>query len=262
MQIGNKVAIVTGAGSPGCGRAIALHLSGRGASVVVSDVQQDGAAETLRRIKLSGGNATMFNADVRRETEVRVLVEHAERTYGGLDILVNNASAPYRPGEPLEGWRDTVETDLLGPMYATRFAIDAMQKRGGGVIVNMGSTSALAYGRTKPGGSPSYDAAKAGIIRLTTMLAPLWEQARIRVNCLVPDWVATEEVQAYVDSLTAEQREADGVPTKLTSLAEIGEAVERLVTDETLFGRVLVWWSGEEPRFIPWADPGYAALEG
>src|SRR6185437_5384881 len=108
-------------------------------SVVVSDVQQDGAAETLRRIKLSGGNATMFNADVRRETEVRVLVEHAERTYGGLDILVNNASAPYRPGEPLEGWRDTVETDLLGPMYATRFAIDAMQKRGGGVIVNMGS---------------------------------------------------------------------------------------------------------------------------
>jgi NAD(P)-dependent dehydrogenase (short-subunit alcohol dehydrogenase family) len=94
------------------------------------------------------------------------------------------------------------------------------------------------------------------------MLAPLWEQARIRVNCLVPDWVATEEVQAYVDSLTAEQREADGVPKKLTSLAEVGEAVERLVTDETLFGRVLVWWSGEEPRFIPWADPGYAALEG
>jgi NAD(P)-dependent dehydrogenase (short-subunit alcohol dehydrogenase family) len=146
-------------------------------------------------------------------------------------------------------------------MYGTRFAIDALRRRGGGAIINISSTSALGHGRRTPGGSPSYDVAKAGVLRLTTGLGWLQGSDRIRVNCLVPDWIATDALRAYVDALTPERRKQQGVPNTLTTLAEIANAVTRLVCDESLAGRVLVWWSDERPRLIEWADPGYAVLE-
>ena len=261
MILTDKVVIVTGAGGGGCGRAIAQSMAERGAHVVVSDIQEAGARETVRRIRADGNQAQFFRADVRIEDEVRALIAFAEQTFGGLDVIVNNASAPYRPGTPLEHWVDTVQTDLFGALYGTRFAIDAMRRRGGGAIINFSSTSALGHGRRGPGGSPAYDVAKAGVLRLTTMLGWLAERDGIRVNCLAPDWIATEELSAYVDLLTPEQRKQERVPTRLTSLEEIADAVTRLATDESLAGRVLVWWSDEGPRFIPWGDPGYAGLE-
>jgi NAD(P)-dependent dehydrogenase (short-subunit alcohol dehydrogenase family) len=101
-------------------------------------------------------------------------------------VLVNNASAPFLPDEPLDHWTDTVQTDLLGAMFATRHAIDAMRRSGGGAIVNIASISSLWHGRRTPGGHPAYDGAKAGLIRLTTSLASLADTDRIRVNCLAP----------------------------------------------------------------------------
>ncbi|PYR67964.1 MAG: hypothetical protein DMF88_11040 [Acidobacteria bacterium] len=228
---------------------------------MVSDILESGARDTVRRITSEGGQAVAFKTDVRVEEEVRSLIAFSETTFGGLDVIVNNASAPYRPGEPLEHWLDTVQTDLLGALYGTRLAIDAMRRRGGGAIVNISSTSALGHGRRKPGGSLAYDVAKVGVLRLTTMLGWLYEREHIRVNCLAPDWIATEELRAYVDSLTPEQREQEGVPATLTTLGEIADAVTRLATDESLAGRVLVWWSDDRPRFLPWGDPGYTALE-
>ena len=111
-----------------------------------------------------------------------------------------------------------------------------------------------------PGGSPAYDVAKAGVLRLTTMLAGLASEG-IRVNCIAPDWIATPELQVYVDSLSPEQRSRNKVPSRLTTLDEISSAVVQLATDESLAGRVLVWWSDDVPRLIPWSDPGYASLE-
>jgi|SRR5450432_686202 NAD(P)-dependent dehydrogenase (short-subunit alcohol dehydrogenase family) len=87
-------------------------------------------------------------------------------------------------------------------MYAILYAIPAMRKRGGGAIVNIGSTSALGHG-LKHSKSPAYDVAKMGMIRLTTTLRPLSDSDGIRVNWLVPAWVATPELTAYVDSLPA-----------------------------------------------------------
>jgi NAD(P)-dependent dehydrogenase (short-subunit alcohol dehydrogenase family) len=84
---------------------------------------------------------------------------------------------------------------------------------------------------------------------------------RIRVNCLVPDWVATPEVQGYVDAIAPDQRRAHGVPEKLTTVDEIAEAVLELATARQLAGRVLVWWSGHPKRLIPAGDLGYADLE-
>ncbi len=254
-------ALVTGAGGVGSGRAIARRLAREGAAVVVCDQDELGAHETARLITQGGGHAIVRGCDVRVPTEVEETVAFAARELGGLDVLVNDASAPYRPGAPLDHWADTLATDLLGTMTATRAAIDVMRKSGG-AIVNVASTSALAHGRTHAGGSPAYDVAKAGVIRLTTMLAWLGDREAIRVNCLAPDWVATPEVQAYVDALTEDERKRERVPRKLTTLAEIADAVMVLVRDESLAGRVMVWWSEDAaPRLIPFGDRGYVALE-
>jgi 3-oxoacyl-[acyl-carrier protein] reductase len=260
VQLAGKVAIVTGAGGGGSGQAEALRLAREGVSVVVNEINETGGRQTARLIEANGGRAAFFRADVGNEQEVRALIRFAETTYGGLDILINNASAPYGPQGLLEHWFDAIQVDLLGAMWGTLYAIEAMRRRGGGAIVNIGSTSAIGHGR-KHSKSPGYDVAKAGVIRLTTMLGWLKEKEKIRVNCLVPSWVATPEVKEYWDGLTAQQRREMDVPDTLLSLDDVAGAVIRLVTDESLAGRVMVWWNGQPPRLIPVGDPGYAALE-
>jgi len=261
MTIADKVAIVTGSGGVGCGRAIAHRFAKEGAAVVVSDIHCERGEEVRSQIEESGGRAAFFATDVRVEEQVRELVAFAEKTFGALHILVNNASAPFRPGEPLDHWQDTVQTDLLGTMYATRAAIDALRRSGGGAIVNISSISALWHGRPTHNASPSYDLAKAGVIRLTTGLAWLGAKEGIRVNCLAPGWIAVPEVLAYWHTLTPEQRRERSVPSRLLETSQIADAVISLVTDENLAGRVMVWWSEDEPGLIPWADRGYTALE-
>ncbi len=259
MKVAGAVAIVTGAGGGGQGRAVALRLAKEGASVVVSDIDEAGGRETLRRIEAAGGKGAFFRADVGVEANVRALVAFAESTFGGLDILVNNAG-PYFPVDRLTRWEETLRTNLLSAVNATLLAIEPMRRRSGGAIVYYGSTSAVGHGHEHCP-SPAYDVAKAGVARLATTMGWLRETYGIRVNCIVPDWVATDEIREYVDALSPEQRRAGGVPETLTTLDEIASAVLRLITDESLSGRVLVWWSGQPPGLIPLGDPGYAALE-
>jgi NAD(P)-dependent dehydrogenase (short-subunit alcohol dehydrogenase family) len=260
IRLAGKVAIVTGAGGGGSGRAVARRMARDGAAVVACDVNEAGGRETVRLVVSAGGRAAFLRSDVGIEAEVRALFDFAERTYGGVDVLVNNASAPYPPQGQLTGWFPAIQVDLLGSMFCTLAAVDAMRRRGGGAIVNIGSTSAIGHG-TKHSKSPAYDVAKAGVMRLTTALAPLAEREKIRVNCLVPDWVASPEVQEYWDSLTPDERHEQNVPPVLTTLEEVADAVVMLATDEELAGRILVWWNGKPRQFISSGDPGYAALE-
>jgi len=257
----NQIVVVTGAGGSGCGRAIANRFARDGAAVVVSDINDAGGHETVRLIEREGGRAVFQRADVRDEREARELVAFGERTFGRVTILVNNASAPFRPGEPLEHWTDTVHTDLLGSMFCTRAAIDAMRRAGGGAIVNIASISALWHGRGTPGGAPAFDVAKAGLIRLTTTLASLATTDHIRVNCLAPGWIATDGPRQYWESLTPAERLERGVPSRLLTTDQIADAVVRLATDTSLAGRVLVWWSEDSPRLIRWGDRGYAEYD-
>jgi len=258
MDLSGKVAIVTGAGGGGCGRDIARGFAREGCSVVVSDILEPGGWETVRMIESENGRAAFFQADVSKESDVKALIEFADATYGGLDILVNNASEPYRPRGILDDWFNALRVDLHGPMYATLHAVPALRKRGGGAIVNMGSTSAIGHGR-KHSKSPGYDVAKMGLIRLTTTLAPLHASDGIRVNCLVPAWIASQEVISYVDSLNPQEREVRGVPETLIPLDDIAAVVLKLATDETLAGRILLYFNGESPHLIPVSDPGYSA---
>jgi acetoacetyl-CoA reductase len=152
---------------------------------------------------------------------------------------------------------DPIETDLLGAVFATRWAIEAMRRGNGGAIVNIASISALWHGRKSPGGIPGYDVAKAGMIRMTTRLAALARTDRIHVNCIAPGWIATDSVRHIWESLTIEDRKTRGMPSRLLTTDQVSEAVLRLAEDRTLAGRVLVWWSEDAPRVVEWGDRGY-----
>lgn len=259
MDVRGNTVVVTGAGADGSGRAISRRFASEGARVVVSDINASGGQETVREIEAAGGRAAFFQADMREEQQVRDLIAFAERAFGGLKVLVNNASGPdIRPDEPLEHWADNFPTDVYGAFYGTRLAIDALRRSGGGAIVNMTSITGLWHGRENP--VPGYDLAKAAVIRLTTMLAWLGKNENIRVNCLAPGWIASEPVRTYWESLTPAQRVERRVPSRLLALDQVAAAVFRLATDDLLAGRVLVWWSEDSPGLIPWNDRGYEAL--
>jgi 3-oxoacyl-[acyl-carrier protein] reductase len=174
---------------------------------------------------------------------------------------VNNASATHDPGGGLEGWLEALETDLLGTLNVTRWAVERMRRRGGGAIVNISSISALWHGRTVPGGFAGYDVAKAGVIRMTTRLESLAASDNIRVNCLAPGWIATDGPRQYWESLTSEQRAERGVPARLLTVDEIADLVVRLASDRSMSGRVVTWWSDRSPRLIAWGDRGYEEFE-
>lgn len=256
----DRVVIVTGAGGTGCGRSISARFARCSAAVVVSDFNDAGGHETVLEITRNGGRAVFFRAGVRSESQVKDLISFAETTFGGVDVLINNASAPQGSVE-IDSWMDAIQTDLLGAMYATHWAIEAMRLGHGGAIVNIASISALWHGRKTPGGIPGYDVAKAGMIRMTTRLASLAESDGIRVNCLAPGWIATDEVRHYWESLSAAERTTRGVPSRLLTTGEISDTVIQLAQNESLSGRVLVWWSEDAPRLIEWGDGGYRHWE-
>src|SRR5205807_9838884 len=114
MNLNGKVAIVTGSGGGGTGRATARRFAREGASVVVSDVNDMGGRETVALIEGEGGHAAFCQTDVRIESDIKALIAFAESTFGGLDFLVNNASNPDVMGQ-LTGWTDAVGIEILGP---------------------------------------------------------------------------------------------------------------------------------------------------
>ena len=259
MDLKGKVAIVTGAGGGGQGRALATYLARQGARVVVSDVDAEGGRRTCDQIAGDGGTSCFVPANVEIEADVVNLINETVAAFGGVDVMVNSAG-PYYPGESMTRWRSTVGANLMGAIYGTVHVIDPMRKRGGGAIIYYGSTSAIGHGR-KHSSDAFYDLAKSGVMRLATALGSLKKSHGIRTNCIVPDWVATDEVREFWERLTPAERAKEGVPQQLIQLDDISRVVTRLITDEDLFGRVVIWWSADRPAIIPDGDFGYQALE-
>src|ERR1700723_481141 len=126
MDLTSKVAIGTGSGGPGCGRAIARRFAREGYATVVCDINEPGGRETVRLIEAERGRAAFFRADIAKESDIEALVAFTEKTFGGLDGLVNNASAPYHADAVPKHWLDAIQVDLHGAIYATLHAIPAM----------------------------------------------------------------------------------------------------------------------------------------
>ncbi|HYP23644.1 MAG TPA: SDR family NAD(P)-dependent oxidoreductase, partial [Actinomycetota bacterium] len=186
-RLEGKVALVTGAGS-GIGEAVAHRLARDGATVIVADLDDVGAKRVAEDI---GYAAHAEVADVSEPDSMRELIDRVVAEHGRLDVAVNNAgiggvSAPV--GEyPLESWRQVLSVNLDGVFYSMRYEIPAMQRNGGGSIVNMGSVlSSVGFGQ-----SGAYVAAKHGVTGLTKAAAIEYSKDGIRVNAVGPGFIET-----------------------------------------------------------------------
>ncbi len=243
MELEEKVALVTGAGA-GIVRVVALRLVHEGAAVVIADVDEEAGLSVVREIRSVGEQAACIVADVAFKADVSRMIAFAEDKFGGLDVLVNNASGVterYFPdGEP-EHWGGTLDLNLRGVMLGIHFGMRAMKKRGGGAIVNISSMGGIGF---RPYDKPEYGAAKAGVVRLTASLATLKEQMGVRVNCICPGWVDTPGTRRSRAEMIPEEREKL-IPPVLLQPEEIAEAVAMFIEDETIAGRVMIWKEGE-----------------
>jgi NAD(P)-dependent dehydrogenase (short-subunit alcohol dehydrogenase family) len=248
MEVRGRVALVTGAAA-GTGREIARRLGADGALIVVADVDPRAGQETARAIEEQGGIARFVPTDVTSGDDLRRMVAFAERELGRPQILVNNAGGgghvePHYPDADPDQWQSTLDLNLRGAMLATQLVLGPMRLAGGGVVVNIASTAGLGFGSYA---SPEYAAAKAGLIRFTSSLAGLPERMNVRVNCVVPDWIATDRAREELARMTPALRAATPAPLPPE---EVAGAVVQLVRDEDLTGRVLVMWPGEPARLL------------
>ena len=177
-RLAGKVALVTGAGS-GIGRAIAIRFAAEGAKVVVSDVNPGAADDVATAI---GASAKSLQTDVTIEHDVKGAIDSARQSFGGLDVLVNNAGIA-----AAADWDRTIAVNLSGVYYGLKHGGEAMAAHGGGSIINLASV----LGLVALPGAGAYTASKHGVVGLTRQFAVDLAPRGVRVNCINPGFIET-----------------------------------------------------------------------
>lgn len=247
MDLRGRVAIVTG-GAAGAGRFITEALAGRGATVLVADVDASGGAETVAVVERQGGRASFVVADVCADGDVAALVEAAGRL-GPLGVLVNNAggwggAGRQYPEATAAQWDRVLDLNLRAPMLLTQAVLAPLRAAGGGAVVNVASSAGL---ELSPYGSPEYGAAKAGLIRFTAAVAGLHASHGVRVTCVVPGWIGLGRAHAELAAMPPDER-AQAPP--FVPPESVAEAVVGLAEDDELAGRVLVLRGGRPAELL------------
>lgn len=247
-------ALVTGAAA-GIGRTTALTFAAEGAKVVVSDVQSEGGKETVALIEKSGGTATFVAADVSKPADVAQLIASSVQTYGKIDCAVNNAGIEGKINpfveQSEENFDAIIAVNLKGTFLCLQAEIDAMQKSGGGAIVNLASVAGLIG---FPGLSP-YVASKHGVIGLTKNAALEYARSGIRVNAVCPGGIDTRMLDSLAEQSTGGAQSSSEMMAPLHPMGRIGKPQE--VAD------LIVWLCSTRASFVTGAaipvDGGYVA---
>lgn len=227
----SRTAIVTGAAA-GIGAACAHELARRGATVVVADIDLDGALDVASQIIASGGSASAALVDVRDPDGLVALVERTVSDFGGLNIAVNNAgiSAEQLPVADLTPalWRKTLDINLDGVFFSMLAEIPAMVAGGGGSIINMGSIlSSIAWPN-----AAAYITSKHGVLGLTRSAALDYAASGVRVNAVGPGFVSTDLVKNSVSPEVYEQLAGMHPIGRMATPEDVAKLVTFLASDD------------------------------
>ena len=231
-----KVALVTGGGS-GIGRATALAFGREGAQVVIGNRNVQRGEETVAMIRKAGGTASFNRTDVSVPAEIEALVDHAVKTYGGVDLAFNNAGIEGATASLVEqteaNYDEVMDINVKGVWLSMKYEIPRMLKRGGGAIVNCASVAGLI-------GFPNigiYIASKHAVIGLTKTAALEYSAQGIRVNAVNPAVIDTEMVDRLASNMS--MKKDDLVPLhpigRLGRVEEVAEAVVWLCSGKSSF---------------------------
>lgn len=234
-----KTALVTGA-SRGIGAAAAIKLAQQGFCVAVNYLHSEARAkDVVRSIRLNGGQAACFCADVSDKAQVDAMVGHIEEHFGGIDVLINNAGIAQQKlftDITAEDFNRILGVNLCGMFYCAQAVLPHMIHQKAGCIVNLSSI----WGITGASCEVHYSAAKAGVIGFTKALAKELGPSGIRVNCIAPGVIDTE-MNGALDEQTITALKEETPLGILGSAEDIAQAVAFLVSDHARFitGQVL-----------------------
>jgi NAD(P)-dependent dehydrogenase (short-subunit alcohol dehydrogenase family) len=237
MRLEHKVALITGAGS-GIGRETALLFAKEGAAVMVVDVNDAAGAETVRMIGDAGGRAAYQRADVSRAAECEAMVAAAERTFGAMHVMFNNAGISHADDDDAVNtseavWDLTFNINVKGVWLGCKYGIPALRRAGGGSIINTASFVAL-LGAATP--QLAYTASKGAVLSMSRELAAIHARENIRVNALCPGPLHTELLMKYLNTEEKKQRRLVHIPMgRFGQAKEIAFAVLYLASDESSF---------------------------
>ncbi|HET7849161.1 MAG TPA: glucose 1-dehydrogenase [Pseudolabrys sp.] len=190
FDLSGSVAFVTG-GNGGIGLGIAKGLAGAGASVVIAGRNEAKSKEAVTALHALGAKAESVEMDVATESSCRQAIAEAQRRFGRLDVLVNNAGTTIRK-QPhdlsADEWRLVMDTNLSGAFFCSQAAYPIMAKNKRGKIINIGSMMSI-FGA---GYAAPYAASKGAIVQLTRALACAWAKDNIQVNAILPGWIDTD----------------------------------------------------------------------
>lgn len=240
-RLKEKVAIVTGSTS-GIGIGIAQCYAAEGAKVVVCGRRVERGQAVVESITQQGGTACFHTMDITDPASIEKLVEDTVKTYGRIDILVNNAAnVALKDGRvdelTLEMWDAIFQSDLRGTFYVTKCVLPHMRKAGGGSIINIGSMASCGGDL----GSTAYASAKAGVDLFTQSVALQYGKENVRCNCIRPGLIVTAENEAKVPQALKDIFLSNIMVSRYGCPEDIGHACVYLGSDESAYvsGQIL-----------------------
>jgi NAD(P)-dependent dehydrogenase (short-subunit alcohol dehydrogenase family) len=235
------VVLITGALS-GIGRAAAVAFAKKGAKVVVAGRRDEAGQALVKELRSFGSEAEFFNADVRKEDDVRALVDNTVARFGRLDVAVNNAGTEGQVGpitdQTAESYAATFDTNVLGVILSMKHEVRVMQGQGSGSIINLSST----YGHEGAAGASLYVGSKHAVEGITKSVALEVAKSGIRVNGVAPGPTDTGMLTRFTGTPENKAALVSGVPMGRLGLAEeLANAIVFVASDQASFitGHVL-----------------------